>query len=473
MSSVATSPETPRYLGGIGARLALLFGGAFLFAFAALALGAREMARTALVSLADRVLAGELQELEGRLPGPDSHGADAEATRRAIVAYVKEEVEDESAFGLSYRITREGGAPLAEAPEGAWAAVPRWEGGGLAYATVREPGAAHARRVVAERRLVPPLGRLGLEISYDLAPAEDELARIARLLFLAAPIALALAVIGGFFLARRALAPLREIEAVARRVSARPAGERAPETGRGDEVDRLARSLNAMLDRLEAAIEADARFTADAAHELRTPLQALKADVELARAEGGAGAALERVAGHVERLSALVRDLLTLSRADHAVLAPRERVALGPMLAELVEDLRPLGEERGVALAAGALAPVEVSGDSGALRRLFANLIENACLYADPGPVRVEVARENGAALVLVEDGGPGLSDEERGQLFSRFWRAELGRSRNPAGTGLGLSIAAAIARAHGGGIAASRAANGRGTSFRVSLSLG
>jgi signal transduction histidine kinase len=473
--SSAPSPDAPpaRARLGLNARLALLFGAAFLVVFAAFAVGTHEVTRAALISLADRLLDGELRELEARLVFPASPGDGSPAAyERAIRNYARDEVEEESSFGLSYRVSRAGGETLIAEPAGAWSGIPPLARGATRHETVRAPGGP--RRVVAESCQVAPLGRLDLEIGYDLGPAEAELDSIVRLILLGTPLALAVAGAGGYLLAGRALAPLREIEAAALRVSQRGKGERIPGSTRGDELDTLAATLNVMLERLDAAIESNARFTEDAAHELRTPLQALQAEVEVARRQPGldpgAEAVLARIAERVGRLAALVRDLLTLARADHAHSAPRERVAVAPLLRELVEDLAPLGAERSVRLVGPAPTGVEVIGDRGSLRRLFGNLIENACLYADPGEARVDIALRDGTVEVSVEDDGPGLADEERARLFSRFWRSDVGRARNPGGTGLGLSIAAAIARAHGGAIAAAPSARGRGTRFSVVL---
>jgi signal transduction histidine kinase len=432
-------------------------------------------ARSALFSLADRVLDGELAELRSRLGRAPAHGG-AVATSDFLLRYLEGEVEDEGRFGLAYRAIDSHGRTVFAAPEGAWQGFAPLAGEGRRRAVLCAADGTREYRVVAERHRVPFLGELDLEIGYDLLPSRAELRRMDRLMLFGTPVALLFAATAGYALARRALAPLRAIEEVARRVSARGKGEQIPETGRGDEFDRLATALNAMLARLDGAIDANARFTADAAHELRTPLQALGAEVDLARREAAPESAvragLDRIAMHVERLRRLVGDLLTLARADFAPSFARERVGLAPLLRELLLDLAPLGEERGVRLSAGELPPLFVLGEPGALRRLFENLLENACLYADAGEVHLRLLEHEKTAVVTVEDEGPGLPEEERAQLFSRFWRGEIGRLRNPEGTGLGLSIAAAIARAHGGSIEAGKAQNGRGTRFTVTLPL-
>ncbi|MFP5501187.1 MAG: sensor histidine kinase [Candidatus Sericytochromatia bacterium] len=225
---------------------------------------------------------------------------------------------------------------------------------------------------------------------------------------------------------------------------------------------------------VEAAIMRERQFTRDASHELRTPLAVLQAQAELARGQAPAGPVREKldlILKTTRRLSALVADLLTLSREDAGVEGAALTFGLDEVLEEEIELLAPLARDRGVKLQAGPVTEAaRMRGEPGRVAQAVRNLIDNAIRYAPSGGrVDVTLAREGGRLVLRVGNDGPPIPDSERGRIFERFHRAEAGRTANPDGSGLGLAISRAIAVAHGGELhLASRP--GERTAFTLAL---
>jgi len=272
-----------------------------------------------------------------------------------------------------------------------------------------------------------------------------------------------------WWIAAQNLAPL---DRLARELSARDVRSLAPmpTTGLPDEVAPLADALNALLDRLRGALDAQRSFVADAAHELRSPLTALKLQLELLRREGDAAgreAARAALAEGIARASRLVEQLLALARAEPDATAPPERVDLVAIARQAVADTLPFAQSRSVEFELIAAAPAFVSGDALALGLLVRNLADNAVRYSPAGSrVEVSVSSEAKEVLLQVDDSGPGIPEEEHERVFDRFYRrADQGES----GSGLGLAIVRSVALAHGASIALGRAPLG---GLRVSIRL-
>ena len=289
------------------------------------------------------------------------------------------------------------------------------------------------------------------------------------------PVALLLAGGGGWLLARRALKPVDTMTDAANRISAEALSDRLEETGTGDELDHLAKTLNSMLGRLDSAFSQIRRFSADASHELQTPLTILRGELEVAlrsqrtpeEYEGILTSALEEI----ERIAHLVEGLLLLSRADAGVLRmDRKPVDLSQLVEEIHHKANILAESRGVNLRLGQVAPVSMLGDYERLRRLLLNLVENGIKYTSAGG-RVELSLEKGqnAAQIKVADTGIGIPLGEQDQIFQPFYRSNEARRRGEGGVGLGLSIAGSIAEAHEGRIEL-KSTPGQGTVFTVFL---
>jgi two-component system OmpR family sensor kinase len=253
----------------------------------------------------------------------------------------------------------------------------------------------------------------------------------------------AAAVVGALaaaLLTGRGLAPLRRLTAAAGEIErAGDPSRRLPPAPREGEVAALTDTLNGMLAALESAQRSERRFLADASHELRTPVTALRGNVEYVARHGADAEAMADLRADAERLARLVDDLLVLERQGQGVPA-RETVALG--------DLARAAAEGDDDVAVEVVFPAVVEGDPASLRRALDNLLANALVHGR-APVRILVAGEGDVARLVVSDAGPGLAPDEVEDAFGRFWRAPASRSR--PGTGLGLAIVRAVAEAHGG----------------------
>jgi two-component system OmpR family sensor kinase len=314
-----------------------------------------------------------------------------------------------------------------------------------------------------------------IQVAIHTQRYADNVAFVREVIQVALPLTILFTAGVGWLLARGALAPIQRLDQAARRISGSNLEESIPTSGSGDELDQLAATLNAMMARIREGVERMRRFNANAAHELRTPLSRLCGQVESAlqrpRRDDEYRDALQQVLAEARALAAGVNAMLRLSQSESGLSREqRQRVALGPLLEELVEFFRPLAEERGIAIEAPAFADVVVEGDGSWLRQLFSNLVDNAVKYCEPGDhVRVELRRDGAEACALVADDGPGIPAGELREIFERFERG-AGQQGRP-GFGLGLPLAREIARAHGGGIEAS-SKPGQGATFTVRLPL-
>ncbi len=267
---------------------------------------------------------------------------------------------------------------------------------------------------------------------------------------------------------------INEVEAI---TDGRSLHRRLAVEGAGDELRRLNETLNQMIARLETSFGALRRFTADASHELKTPLTVLRADVERAMSVGPNSSeqavALEEALQETRRMSDLVDSLLTLARADEGrydIL--REPVALEPLVHEVYESAVILGEDAGLTVSLTVLEPATVLGDAPRLRQLFMNLVMNAVKYTpSTGRIDISLSHRLDGVTFTVRDTGVGIAASDLPHIFERFWRADRVRSRGSerAGFGLGLAICQWIAQAHGGTISASSRL-GRGSVFTVQL---
>lgn len=321
-----------------------------------------------------------------------------------------------------------------------------------------------------------------VQIGFPLDEFAEMLDAFAWTALLASPIVLLLASAAGYWMSRRALAPVEEIASAAEDIEARNLSERLPMHGSGDELDHLSGALNGMLARLEDSFRRITQFTADASHELRTPVAIIRTTAEVARRKPRTGQqyaeTLDSIVAESERTTRLVEDLMLLARADAGETNLRaEPVDVPSVARSACAEARVLAEKAGVDLALDRAANCTVSGDDEALDRLLLILLDNAIKYSKPqGWVRVSVdAGEwhgRSAAVVEVRDNGIGISPEDLPHLFDRFYRASKDRSRKVDGVGLGLSIAQTIARRHGGDIAV-ESELGVGSTVRVFLPQG
>ena len=280
----------------------------------------------------------------------------------------------------------------------------------------------------------------------------------------------------GWVVAGRVLAPVGRITSVARDIQATDMSRRIQLPGPEDELKQLADTFDAMLARLDAAFDAQRQFVADASHELRNPLAIIRTNVDVALADPDASPddlrqAIAVVKRAGDRMTLLVDDLLALARRQEPTLE-HEPVDLGAAVAEASDDFMVPAETRDIVLDRAIAPGVAVTGDREALKRVVANLLDNAVRLAPAGSrIRLATGSEGNRAWIAVADEGPGISPDDQAHVFDRFWRADKARARADGGTGLGLAIVRQIVEGHGGEVRL-HSKVGVGSSFVVWLPI-
>lgn len=377
--------------------------------------------------------------------------------------------------------------------------------------THREVRQALAGRAASGRRYLEGVG----QVLYTVAPVLENkapvgavflssplgavyagLGSVARTVLAMSAVALLVATLAGLGVARTITGPVVALTRAVEKMGRGDLGQRVAARGR-DEVATLGAAFNEMASRLAEEDERRREFLADVAHELQTPVSAIRAMAEPLAAGRGPGpeagpgpgprpggdrdydlATYKELArdmeGQAERLGRLVGDLLELARLESAkVSLTLEEVDLAGLLEGVVRGLGPRARAAGVALESGPLAPVKVAGDGLRIEQVFVNLIDNGIKYAGAGrTVRVGLERRGAAAVATVADNGPGIPAADREHVFERFYRVDRSRSREGGGTGLGLAIVRRIVELHGG-TASVREREGGGTVFEIRLPVG
>lgn len=332
-------------------------------------------------------------------------------------------------------------------------------------------------RIISHRRETIHRNPEGLTsiIGADLTPERDEMKRFALSLVSTGLGIWALGLLSGWWLAGRAIRPIQTISRTATRIADGNLAERIDTSGGDSELDQLGRVLNTTFDRLQAAVERQKQFTADASHELKTPVTILLAETQRAlkreRSPEEYRASLEICQTAAERMRRLTEALLLLARQEASGLdQPRERCDLTALINETVAQLRPLAAERQLKIETD-LQSATCLGDSTALSILVSNLIANAIQHHDRtgGTVRVSCHLSGPQITLNIADDGPGVPPEHLPHLFERFYRADTARTGGSGHTGLGLAIARAIVQNHGGTITAANEPT-RGARFTVTL---
>jgi heavy metal sensor kinase len=351
------------------------------------------------------------------------------------------------------------------------------------YTVAEEDDDSERHRVAVQRVKVPPAGTPYIILaSQPLKAVEDELEALRETLYFAGPVALLLAGLGGWFLARKSLAPVVAMAGSARRIGAENLGQQLPVANPRDELGQLAITFNELLARLDEAFAQQRQFMADASHELRTPLSVMHtaAGVTLKkqrRREGEYREAIRMMDEQTQRLSRIVSDMFILARADAGRYPLRKKTLY---LNDLIEEVARAGN----LLAAGKNATLEIAnlpeaefyGDEDLLRRMILNLVDNAIKYTPPGGVvRLGLSREPDGYEIAVSDTGPGIPAEAQLRIFERFYRVDKARSRSEeasgGGAGLGLAIASWIAQAHDGSLDLTRS-DANGATFVAKLPI-
>jgi heavy metal sensor kinase len=316
-------------------------------------------------------------------------------------------------------------------------------------------------------------------VAEPLSVVEDGLAELRRDLFAGVLLVLLLASGGGYFLARKSLAPIASMNSQTQRISAENLSARLDVTNSRDELGRLTTTINDLLTRLENSFKEQQRFIADASHELRTPLAVLRGETEVALGKTRSVAeyqqSLSLIQDEAERLSRIVEDLFILARQPINTRAAlnKERLSLNDAVADCARAAQVLALRKGVKLKLENDSPsIAMNGDEELIKRLILNLLDNAVKYTlKGGEISLALARQNGNAEIVVRDTGIGISETDQARVFDRFFRVDKARARTLGGAGLGLSIAQWIVAVHGGEISL-RSTPGRGSTFTVVLPL-
>ena len=296
-----------------------------------------------------------------------------------------------------------------------------------------------------------------------------------RTALLASPLLLLLSAAGGYWMSRRALRPVEAIVESAQGIGSNDLSARLPLSGSRDEMDRLAGTLNDMLGRLETSFHKIRQFTADASHELRTPVAIIRTTAEVIGSKPRTPAEQQKAWNTVltqsERTSLLIDDLVLLARADnHTAVAAFEPVDLAAIVFHSCEEMKVIADEAGVDLISDLPEVCSLRGDPESLQRLILILLDNAIKYTPrEGTIRVGIELDETHALVSVRDTGVGIPAEDLPKIFDRFYRTSKDRSRQTGGAGLGLAIARSIVEPHAGDITIESEV-GKGTMVRVRL---
>ncbi|MBI3355188.1 MAG: HAMP domain-containing protein [Nitrospirae bacterium] len=316
-----------------------------------------------------------------------------------------------------------------------------------------------------------------VQVGTSMESIEEILRRFLILLIVAMPIALAVSLAAGWFLAGRALRPVDAITLAAQRIAAGDLSQRLTMSTTPDEIGRLAGMFNDMIGRLDASFRQIRQFTSDASHELRTPLTVMKGETELVlrrpRPLEDYQSVLESNLEEIDRMTHIVDELLFLSRADMGEV----KMELVPVALEsLVEDIHRqatlLGQDRNIEVMLGTVMPAMVQGDELRLRELLLNLVENAVKYSRPGgKVEIGLVTDGQQAILSVTDQGIGIAPKDHQRIFDRFFRTDEARAHTKKGTGLGLAICSWIAESHRGRINV-QSDMGQGSTFTVALPL-
>ena len=314
-----------------------------------------------------------------------------------------------------------------------------------------------------------------LQVAEQVTAMEHTLEESVILILLSIPVVIVLSFAGGYYLVRRLLQPLDAITQRADRISSENLNERIALPGPDDEIARVVRTLNRMIERLEDSFAQLEQFTANVSHELRTPLTILQGEMEILlqqqRDPEEYRTVIESNLEEIRRVSKTVETLFMLARIDHQELTlEREHVDLIPLLEVTAAEIAPRAAERGVRIDCDLRATLPIIGDGVMLAQVFLNLLENAIKYNRMhGRVILRLQEKPGEVRIDVTDTGIGIPAEEKERIFDRFYRVDKQFSRQQGGAGLGLSLARQIVELHGGTITV-QSTPGKGSTFSIVL---
>ncbi len=455
----------------IGVRLTVWYLAIFLAVQIAFGAGMWMMLRSHLYDLADDSLESELEDLRNFLSAQDKNVSNDKLQELVKNTYTLEHSGDylelRAADGsVIYR------SSFLEAHPVDFANAPNRHHGPFRNLRIEgDPFRFTLQPVEANGRTYRAL------IGIQTDDVVDTLRLVRTYLLMLAPFLFMIAAAGGYWLSRRALAPVDELVKTAREISGSNLHSRVPRLQTGDELQRLSDTLNEMLARIESAFQRITEFTADASHELRTPISLMRTEAELAlrrsRNETEYRESLTHILQEAERTTGLIEQLLAIARADSGrEILHFEAVNLRETLGGVAASWRQVASIRNIDFSAQIGDELFVQGDETLLRRLTDILLDNAFKYTtSPGRIRLSLESAAGNAAIAVQDSGIGIAQEEQPKIFERFYRVDKARSRAHGGAGLGLSIAQWIVAKHGGSITVD-SRPGEGSIFRVQLPL-
>ena len=315
-----------------------------------------------------------------------------------------------------------------------------------------------------------------VQVGTSLKVVVDTLKNLQIILLTAVPAVLLLTALIGRFIARRALKPVAKITQTAKDIgSGANLSQRIPVSEVKDEIGQLALTFNSMMDRLESSFTQMRQFSSDASHELRTPLTVLKGQSELALGKERQPEEYQEVISsnleEVQYMSKVLEDLFLLSKSDENQIAlDCESVDLKSLIEEVCKHAEIIASEKNIKIVIAYLEPVQVYGDPVRLRQMIWNVVVNGIKYTQhDGEVKISVQDKGDGVLIIIQDNGIGISEEDLPLIFNRFYRVDKARSRQEGGTGLGLSICKFIVGAHKGSINL-KSKLGEGTKFKITL---
>lgn len=340
----------------------------------------------------------------------------------------------------------------------------------------RQPGRRRPYRIITTFLQIPEHSGYIIQVGTHLKFVRKSLANFRSNMFITIPILILLGSIGGWFLARKSLLSITYIISKTKIITSENLNERLTPQGAGDEMDELIETINGMISRLDASFKGISEFTADASHELKTPISAMKGEAEVLLSKERRieeyQDALVHFLEEFDHMNHILNDLILLSKYDSLqVELKMSPLRLDFLLENVCNLFRILAEQKNISFLIAPLEQVSIMGDKMRLQQLFTNLIDNAIKYTYEGSIHVSLVREGDNALVKIKDTGIGIPKEEQENIFKRFYRVDKSRSRESGGVGLGLSIAQWIANAHHGKIEVDSEPT-HGSIFTVSLPI-
>lgn len=428
-----------------------------------------------LIKEVDRFLLDEIEELkEVMVRNPNG---------QKILKNFEDHVKAKTYYPVYFRITRGNGDILYISENLKGAVSPLSE---KAWANAKEgreirenicfPGRGRPFRFVTSPFHASSGTPLMIQMGTHLKFVRKSLSNFKYNMLAALPIIVILGSLGGWVLARRSLSPIGYIASKARSITSENLSNRFTPRETGDEMDDLIQTINGMIARLESSFKRMAEFTADASHELKTPICAMRGEAEVLLSKGRKAEEYQEGLAHFieqfDHLNQMINDLILLSKFD----ATQVELKMAPLRLDLLsKDLcnlfQILAEQKENSLEMGTMEEITILGDKVRLQQLFTNLIDNAIKYTSKGSIHVTLQKNEDIALVKIKDTGIGIPKEEQEKIFKRFYRVDKSRSKETGGVGLGLNIAEWIAQAHHGWIEVNSELN-KGSTFTVYLPI-